>query len=118
MTRKVLCDNWDSGEPEKLRDAQTGNLIGVLLPRIDAATLEASPGIQPCSVPGGVPDVEMYDPGSIVKFAEHWERVYGKTYPLADVRKYAAIDWAADIKPETKLEADARKARNYNFSGD
>ena len=122
MTRKVICVDWDSDVPEKLRDAQTGELIGVLVPRTSQAILDASPAVQSWSKSNtkGRYNVEMYDPDSVVKFAEHWERVHRETYPLAaDTRTYVERVRAGEFtKPETKLEADARKARNYDFSGD
>ena len=83
MTRSVFCNNWDGDKPEYLTDVRTGQTLGRLMPRIDQATLEASAGIQPWSHPRGKVALQMYDPDSVVQFAEHWERVNGKTYPFS-----------------------------------
>ena len=78
----IRCNNWDSEKPEKLFDSD-GRTLGVLMPRIDLATLQASPGIQSHSTPGGSPDVKLFAPTSVADFAAHWEKTYQRTYPLA-----------------------------------
>ncbi len=56
---------------------------GYLMPQASEKTLEASPGIQGWSHPRGKVSTEMYDPTSVARFAEHWERRYRRTYPYA-----------------------------------
>lgn len=103
------------------------NCIGRIMPRIGDAELKASPGIQPHSKPGEMPNVVQYDAESVVTFADHWENRYRKTYPLADTEcavrlrreRAQSASVKRDIVPDSTrtLETDADKARSLDFWG-
>ncbi len=60
-----------------------GKAYGVLRPTVSQKTLEASPGIQSWSHPRGKVAVKLWDDTSVARFADHWERKWRTTYPLA-----------------------------------
>ena len=78
----IRCNDWDSDKPEIL--TEDGRVLGVLRPQISREVLAASTDIQSWSQPDGALGVRMYEPASVASFAEHWERVYRETYPLAE----------------------------------
>ncbi len=92
-------------------DANSKQCIGRLMPGLSEAILDASPAIQSHSKPGGISDVKLYDKDSIANFSDHWEKVHGKTYPLAD--SVAAKEYR-DSK-QARIESDANKARSIDF---
>lgn len=72
-----------SAQPDGSSDVYDGGrCIGRLMPPVNQATIEASPGIQSWSSPRGKTCSELYDPQSVASFAAHWERKWRKTYPL------------------------------------
>ena len=83
--REMLISGERSDCPRRIiAEEQDGTIrqAGWLMPRIDQATVEASPGIQSWSHPRGKVSTELYDENSVARFAAHWERKWRTTYPL------------------------------------
>ena len=95
-------------------DVNSKQCIGRLMPGLSEAILDASPAIQSHSKPGGNSEVKLFDAESIAKFSDHWERVHGKTYPLADTVAAEQFRKENDTARD-RLELDAMKARSIDF---
>lgn len=84
LNGRTHCENWDSDKPEYLTDVRTGKTIGLLMPVVSQATLEASPGIQSWSNPRGKVSTKLYDGGAtILSFSDHCKRHLLPTYPFS-----------------------------------
>jgi hypothetical protein len=67
------------------KDGEALQCIGRLMPTINQATAEASPGIQSWSHPRskGGPGTKLQDGGaSVLNFSTYWERHWQRSYPL------------------------------------